>query len=364
MDKKNSAILTDDEKNPLVKYDRRFSAQFRQINAFNKVDQDLFFSTLSIIREKKQTTVTITGKELMQRSGYLKKNVKQFTKEQLIKLIDTMTDHINSCYIYMHDPDRDIDRKIFLFQSFEINRKTADFTASLTPMFSHYFFNIQDFLFTRFALHGFLILKSKYSKVLYRMFLDNYGGMEISTANLFEMLGIENKHSSQKQFIYRLPIYLKEIEEKTGDFIGPIKYQIIKDDSRGQNNPKGKYKSIIFAYTERPGRVIEANVDDLPLCPYCHQELTWRKNKTTGKEFIGHKDFLHSACKIKGFNDIEDLQKQIAAEEKKRSEKLAAKENAKNNDPIYKALMGATDAHSDLPKDFDPESYFDSHLKS
>lgn len=343
---------------PLVKYDRRFSTQFRQINTFSKIDQDLFFSTLSIIRERKQTTVTIKGDELIRRSEYLKKHTNKFTRTNLVQMIDTMTDHINGCYIFMHDNARNIDRKIFLFQSFEINRDTADFTASLTPVFSHYFFNIEDFSFTRFALRGFLNLKSRYSKVLYRLFLDNYGGhLEISTSDLFDLLGIADKPSSQKQFIYRLPIFLKEIVDKTGDFTGVIDYKVNKDRSQGSGGRGGKYKSLTFSYDERPGRVIESH-DVLPLCPYCQKELIWRRNRSTGKTFIGHRDFIHSTCKIKGYNDMDDLQKHIAAVDKACHDKSAAIAAAQH-DPIYQAMF--SDVKPDLPADFDPGKLFGSY---
>ena len=131
-----------DKSNPIVKYDRRF-CEFKQINLLSKIDQDLFFSVLSIIRERRQTTVTITGKELIDRSGYLKRRLKQFSAANMIKLIDQMTDRINNCYIFMHDDVRNVDCKIFLFQSFELNRDSADFTASLTPVFANFFFDIK-----------------------------------------------------------------------------------------------------------------------------------------------------------------------------------------------------------------------------
>lgn len=342
----------------LVKYDRRFATQFRQINTFSKVDQDLFFSMLSIIRDRKQTTVTITGDELIRRSEYLRKNTNKFTRANLVRMIDDMTDRINNCYIFMHDDARNVDRKIFLFQSFELNRDSADFTASLTPVFSHYFFNIENFTFTRFALHGFLGLKSRYSKVLYRLFLDNYGGsFEINTSDLFNLLGIGNKPSSQKQFVYRLPVYLREIVDKTGDFVGAIDYDVIKDRSHGRGGQGGKYKSLIFRYTERPGRVVESR-DNLPLCPYCHKELIWRRNKQTGKSFIGHRDFIHSDCKIKGFNDINDLEQHIAAVARDQQDKSAAIAAAQH-DPIYQAMF--SDAKPDLPADFDPAKILNKH---
>jgi hypothetical protein len=342
-----------DKSNPIVKYDRRF-CEFKQINLLSKIDQDLFFSVLSIIRERRQTTVTITGKELIDRSGYLKRRLKQFSAANMIKLIDQMTDRINNCHIFMHDDVRNVDRKIFLFQSFELNRDSADFTASLTPVFANFFFDIKKFPFTRFALPGFIALKSKYSKALYRLFLDHYSGMEISANELFDLVGTLTA-TSQRQFIYKLPIYLNEIVDKTNDFAGPIYYDVIKEHERGRGS---KYKSVVFKYKERKNRIVESNVvtdASLPCCPYCGQELTWRKNGQTGKTFIGHRDFVHSTCKIKGYNDMDDLQKHIAAVDDDHNAKTAAIAAAQH-DPIYQAMFSKS--KSDLPADFDPDQLF------
>lgn len=346
-----------DKSNPIVKYDRRF-CEFRQINLLSKVDQDLFFSVLSIIRERRQTTVSITGKELIDRSGYLKRRSNQFSAANMVKLIDQMTDRINNCYIFMHDDVRNVDRKIFLFQSFELNRDSADFTASLTPVFANFFFDIKKFPFTRFALPGFISLKSKYSKVLYRLFLDHYtGSMKISANELFDLVGTVTP-TSQRQFIYKLPIYLKEIVDKTNDFDGPIYYDVIKVHESGRG---GKYKSVVFKYKERKNRIVESNVATdaaLPCCPYCGQELTWRKNGQTGKTFIGHRDFVHADCKIKGYNDINDLEQHIAAVARAQQNKSIAIAAAQN-DPIYQAIFNP--GKPDLPADFDPAKIFNKH---
>lgn len=345
----NNLVLSK-ENQSIVKYDRRF-CEFRQINLLSKVDQDLFFSTLSIIRERKKTTVTITGKELIERSGYLKKRLVQYSAKNMIKLINQMTDRVNSCYIYWHDEETNEDHKLFLFQEFKINRDTADFTASLTPAFAHYFFDIKHFPFTRFALPGFIALKSKYSKVLYRLFLDNYAGVEISTDELFNLLGTKTS-SAQRQFIYKLPIYLNEIQQVTRDFKGPITYQVNKEHERGRGS---KYISVVFDYEERENRVIEGNGknQELPPCPYCGQKLTYRVNKSTGKKFIGHQDIEHLSCRVKSFNDLNDLIAQIAKEEERKENIQKAKEAAKT-DPVYLASI-ESNAKSDLPDDFDPE---------
>lgn len=343
---------------PIVKYDRDF-CKFKQINLLSKVDQDLFFSVLSIIRERRQTTITITGDELIKRSGYLQKRARSFTKRKLIKLIDDMTDHINSCYIFWHDEDKNVDCKLFLFQSFTINRATADFTASLTPAFAHFFFDIQKSLFTRFALPGFLALKSKYSKVLYRLFLDNYAGLEIEADKLFDLLGIKSS-TSQRQFIYKLPIYLNEIQHVTKDFIGPVDYQVIKEHERGRG---GKYKSVIFTYKERPGRVIESDNNDnkLPLCPFCGEQLTWRKNKQTGKNFICHQN-SSTKCQNPYYDSLEDLQHKIDEVDRERKAKAKAI-SAAMKDPVYNAIISDKVKQPDLPEDFDPVKLLAEKMK-
>lgn len=321
---------------PIVKYDRRFSNYFKAAYSLSKIDADLFNTVLSIIRERKEVCTMILANDIIDRSRYLEKKSRNFTIKKLIAYIDQMTDHVGGMYYLVHNEETDMDIKMYLFDSFGINQKTGDLTVILGKSFSRYFFDIEKQRpFTRYYLSNYLSLKSKYTKTLYRLFLDHYGGFTIDITELFDILELNNS-STQRSFINRLPIYVKQIEG-TGDFLLPIEFTVNKVPGKKRAN-----QSITFSYRENPERISEKVIgesdiqecddEESLICPYCGDEIIEAVNQNTGKKFWHHKNWKdHKNCELKNAENLDDMLKAIESGRKKMAERKKEKEALANN---------------------------------
>lgn len=346
-------ISSEDEK-PIVKYDRRFADYFNIAYSLSKIDADLFYTVLSIIRERKETDTVILAKDIIERSKYLKKRNDHYSVDQLVTAINLMTDHVGGMYYLVHNKEADMDIKLYLFDLFGINKKTGDLKVKLGQSFAKFFFDIErDRTFTRYYLSNFLGLKSKYTKTLYRLFLDHYGGFTIELTELFKLIGIDNK-STQRSFINRLPIYIKQIEE-TGDFLPSIEYTINKALGKKRGN-----HSITFSYRENPARISEKVIEDASItsidsakskkliCPYCGDEIIETVNQITGKKFWHHKNWkYHRNCELKNAENLDDMIKAIEVGQKEVAKRTNLKK-ALNDNPVEKAAKEAREGQKEF----------------
>lgn len=332
--------MADSEK-PIVKYDRRFSSYFSSIFALSKVESDLLNAVLSILRERKTVRTVILADEIIDRTKYLERNSRIFTKEKLIEHINNMTNHVGGIFYCLHDDNSKFsERKLLLFDSFGLDPKTGDFEITLGQSFSQYFFNIEkNRPFTRYYLDNYCNLKSKYTKALYRLFLDHFGGFTIKLSELFALLEIENA-ATKRSFISRMPVFLHEIEQ-TGDFDGKIEYTIAK-------KKRANY-SITFVYKEMINRISESEEIDQSeqekqqqcaspasseslnptlICPYCGDQIVELKNKKDNTKFWTHAHWdEHQNCLLKNQNsreqmisEIDEAQKRIKTMNEKKQE--------------------------------------------
>ena len=335
-------IQNNNEK-PIVKYDRRFSMNFKSVFALPKIDADLFNTVLSIIHERKSVKTTILAKDIIDRSKYLNKNSGDYTISKLIKSINVMADHVGGMYYLVRDEEKNIDRRLYLFDSFGINKDTGDLEVILGQSFSSYFYNIEKARpFTRYYLDNYLSLKSKYTKALYQLFLDNFGGCTIDLNDLFDLLEIENK-STQRSFINRLPVYIKQVED-TGDFVRPIEYIINKRVGKIRGN-----RSITFKYKEQPKRITKDIIIENELkknsqtenliCPYCGDEIEETENRKTKKKFWHHKNWeMHKNCKLPNAENREEMLKLIDVAKQTIKEKEKKQETKKYRELALKEL--------------------------
>ena len=350
----------DNEKKPIVKYDRQFSNHFKSVFSLSKIEADLFNTVLSIIRERKSLETTILAKDIIERSQYLKKRNADYTTAKMVKYIDAMSDHVGGMYYLIYPEGTKVKTRLYLFDTIGINEETGDLEIKLGRSFSKYFFNIEKSRpFTRYYLINFLGLKSKYAKNLYRLFLDNYGGLKITLDELFKVMDIKNA-SSQRSFINRLPIFLKQIEN-TGDFCTPISYTLIRRPGERKN------QAIRFEYKEMPKRITEVDITDSAnivnreiqslVCPYCGDDIVKSKNKSSKKDFYCHKHWAeHKNCPLKNRDTLEEMQESIIEAQKIISKREAEKQRKKEQKKKSEV--------SDLPEDFDPAETLSRVMKS
>lgn len=325
-----SRNLGDFLKDSIVKYDRRF-CEFRGFNSLSKVDQDLFYSLLSILRERKEVNTVVASKDLMMRSKYLGKNQRYFSKAKLYNAIDQMVQDVLPCSMLIKNGETK--EYLNIFERFNLNEKTLELTVSLAPTFSNLFFNITEMKFTRFYLDNFLGLKSKYSKSLYRLLLDHHTSFTIDIDDLYGLFKITSS-SSKRMLLHRLPKYIKEIQDSTDDFSDDPPIQFTVNHSGGFNRP---VESVTFIFKEKLNRITEALWSDrLPLCPYCGKSLKWSVNSKTGESFIGHVDYTNSTCRVRSFPTLESLVEAVESEQrKKKYEMKKEKEQAERTSAVF-----------------------------
>lgn len=325
MDKQEQAS----ENSPIVKYDRGLKKYYNSIFEMSKVEIDLFITVLSIICKEKKQKLEISRNDIINLSQYTSENRgENYTVKKMVEHLDHMSDKIGGMYYLIHDENSSMDIKMYLFDTFGINKSTGDLKISLAPTFSSYFFNIPDnTAFTRYYLIKMLNLKSKYAKILYQIFLDNHDGFTISMEDFDILFGAETANA-RYTIMNRLKSYIKQVDA-TGDFIGPISYSYNKDPYNQRKN-----KSITFRYKEKPRRVRESNkpnkkdsfnlqtIDNqIPVsatpekmgCPYCGDNIIELKNKQNGQKFFCHEHWQeHKNCPLKNQPTREDMLDAIA----------------------------------------------------
>ena len=305
------------DKKPVVKYDRRLKNHYKMIFAMTKVEMDLFDVVLSIIGEQKKEEIDIPASEIISRSKYMTKHNHDYTLSKMVGYINSMSDKAGSAYYVTYN--NDVLTKMFLFDTFAINLKSGDVKIKLGTSFSHYFFDIEaNRTFTQYYLANMLTLKSKYSKILYRLCLDNHNGFTVNLHDFCEIMQIKNA-ATLRTVINRLPEHLKPLSQ-IGDFEGDVRFVVNKDP----NNRK-KNKSITFVYTEKQKRIkahlppVYTTIDVEPEsefkgsnrneleCPYCGDRIIKRYNKQQKTSFWGHVHFAdHKGCPLQN-QETEDL---------------------------------------------------------
>lgn len=321
----------------VVKYDRRFPMFFTGVNTLSKIDQDLFFAVLSLIKERKSINTVISSSVLINRSKYLKRHQGKYTTAKICNLIKNMVINVSTVTVVIDAPDAF--EALSLFDRFRVDKNTADLTVVLAPAFSNMFFDIADIRFTRFYLDRFIGLKSKYSKNLYRLLLDHHSSFTIDIDDFCALFGIEgNKKdkkyiSAKKQLLHRLPKYVDDVKA-TGDF-SQLEY-IFNHSASLRYHP---IVSITFNFIENRNRIREVNTidnnpaDDKLYCPDCHELLVCSKNRKTGVYFYRHADYKHCKCPHPTFASKDAVleawetknkeQKRTAAQDKRQRERNA-----------------------------------------
>lgn len=341
----------------IVKYDKRF-CKFSGFSTLSKIDQDLFYSVLSIVRDRKMKETVISLKEIIDRSKYASKNQAAYTYKTLDKAIAQMVLNVHD-FAIIKDSDEMIG-VINLFETFVYDKNGKNLLVSLGHRFSNFFFDIpENQAFTQFPLDTFLPMKSGYAKSLYRLLLDRFYGFTMSIEDFYNYFGVTSG-PSKKQLLFRLKDFITEIQ-KTEDFLDdpPISYTL----NRLSPRKNSRIISISFDFAVNPGRncgiskpvvpdamaAMEnepsaAVIESLPNCPHCGGKLVYRENSKSGKTFIGHENYKTSNCSMKSYNSKEELEQEICIVEEKKKKLEEAKDFAKHDKIGQLALAAAREA--------------------
>lgn len=371
-----NVIEDKEEKNNLVKYDNDFvlSSNF---NSLSSVQQDIFFSAVSFLCRDKTDHIVIPAAIIKARANLTDK---KYTRTAYYTLLHGLEDIILKTIFTVHADGKEW--KGSLFDTFAIDDESGDFEIFLNPHASHFFFSIPG-PYSQFELQALLMLKSKYSKNLFRMLIAKYGGKWHPTAeNLIEVFDLKNKRALSLM-VHRLPKYIEDIK-KTGYFEN-IKFSTVYDDKR-QGRP---LKSILFQFSgsqnkrnelrelshwwgeqelsvEEQSYMLEGSQDNKPTenieesvnktvnareitdidlkCPICGSMFKKSYNPKSGTDFWGHRDYAYSNCCYakKTFDTVEDLKAFIEFEQKVESQKASYRALVAQN-PIARAAKEAAD---------------------
>lgn len=234
-----------EDKKDIVKYRNEFN--LTNLNALDKIEMDILFTICSKITKNKSMAVEISFEELKEKAFLTEK---RYVWDSAIKKFTSLADKILSIK-FVIDKQQSFEM-MTLFNRFTANKKEEKMTVSLNPCFAHYLFDIPEKIgFSRFELEQFIFLKSKYSKTLFRLFLENYTGKWVIDFQKFkEILDFPTSYSNGRILEYIKNI-LPELEN-TGYFSD------IEMDYTTRSRQGRPIKDVVFTYKINKEKALEA----------------------------------------------------------------------------------------------------------
>lgn len=234
-----------EEKKDIVKYRNEFN--LTNLNALDKIEMDILFTICSKITKNKSMSAEMSFEELKEKAFLTEK---RYVWKSAIKKFTSLAGKILSVK-FVIDKQQSFEM-MTLFNRFIANKEEEKMTVSLNPCFAHYLFDIPEKIgFSKFELEQFIFLKSKYSKTLFRLFLENYTGKWVIDFQKFkEILDFPTSYSNGRILEYTKKL-LPELEN-TGYFTK------IEMDYTTRNRQGRPIKDIIFSYTINKEKALEA----------------------------------------------------------------------------------------------------------
>lgn len=234
-----------EDKKDIVKYRNEFN--LTNLNALDKIEMDILFTICSKITKNKSMAAEMSFEELKEKAFLTEK---RYVWESAIKKFTSLADKILSIK-FVIDKKQSFEM-MTLFNRFTANKEEEKMTVSLNPCFAHYLFDIPEKIgFSKFELEQFIFLKSKYSKTLFRLFLENYTGKWVIDFQKFkEILDFPTSYSNGRILEYIKNI-LPELEN-TGYF---TKIEMDYTTRSRQGRP---IKDVVFTYILNKEKALEA----------------------------------------------------------------------------------------------------------
>lgn len=234
-----------EQKTDIVKYRNEFN--LTNINVMDKIEMDILFTICSKITKNKSMETELDFDELEEKAFL---TTRDYSTSKSLRKLKSLADKITNIK-FVIDKKTSFDM-MTLFNRFTANEEDKKITVSLNPCFAHYLFDIPEKIgFSKFELEQFIFLKSKYSKTLFRFFLENYTGKWVIDFQKFkEILDFPTSYSNGRilEYIKKL---LPELEN-TGYFSN------IEMDYTTRNRQGRPIKDIIFSYIINKEKALEA----------------------------------------------------------------------------------------------------------
>jgi Protein involved in initiation of plasmid replication len=212
-------------------------------NEINKVitgnwtakEQDLFVVAMYKFQKDKEKIITIEKEELKGLGNFNSFNTAQFNKA-----IYDFSAKLGQTYIYQEDEER---LKVqMLFESFEFSKRDGWLEITANDFLINALKDVEKGFF-KFSLDESVFLKSKYSKILFRLLKQwrHTGTVTYETEELMRLLGSPKKYTVAK---FREKILTPSVAELQDNFKG-LRIHILRASDLGQSrrgNPVLKFK--------------------------------------------------------------------------------------------------------------------------
>lgn len=233
-----------EDKKDIVKYRNEFN--LTNINVMDKIEMDILFTICSKITKNKSMETELDFDELEEKAFL---TTRDYSTSKSLRKLKSLADKITNIK-FVIDKKTSFDM-MTLFNRFTANEEDKKITVSLNPCFAHYLFDIPEKIgFSKFELEQFIFLKSKYSKTIFRFFLENYTGKWVIDFQKFkEILDFPTSYSNGRILEYTKKL-LPELEN-TGYFSN------IEMDYTTRNRQGRPIKDVIFSYKINKEKALE-----------------------------------------------------------------------------------------------------------
>lgn len=239
--------------NPIVKYKNDFNLTY-EFNALKAAEQDIAFTIMAQFSTKKVRNITLSAAKIKKAAMLTDK---KYTESKFIPMLQHVADSLSSIKFHYTDVK---EKEVWgvLFTTFLYDREADNGNGLVTvitnPAISGYLYDIPGGNFSNFELDAFLPLQSRYSKILFRQFLQHFHGFwDVSTKDFIDIMQISTKKSFYN-FVHRKDIYIKDIES-TGYF-NDVNLDIVQ--AKGRGNP---IIGLRFTYKLNKDRLLAARTN-------------------------------------------------------------------------------------------------------
>lgn len=219
--------------NEIVKYDN-YMNNLKFAN-FTHVDMNFFITLCSLMKDKDTAKICFSFDKLRELTNYTNSNsIKQFASD-----LEQMNERLMKVTCKLKTETEVL--MFVLFPTFKIDLENQLLTVSVNPDFK-FFLNAVTQNFTRFDLHEFIALDSKYSKTLYRL-LKQYrstGHYEVSIDQFRELMDYPETYKNKYVMDKIIKPSLQELKNHFKNLQCKSKY----DHKRGR-----PVRGYIFTFT-------------------------------------------------------------------------------------------------------------------
>lgn len=232
------------KKTSIVNYDNRLNRTV-ELSRLSVEEQNVAFSVFQRLTAQRRNAIELACADIKSVAGISEetKNVAYY------RLLERVSRALLGMQIH-YTTDRETEVYATLFNEFEVDRKSGTLYVSTNPAAKPFFYELEK-NFSKFQLPQFVNLRYRGSKLLFRLFIENFNGIcRLTPTELREQLDIRTD-STYRAFVHRLPVFLDDLRQ-CGYFSSIADVEVEKSRSRGS-----PILAFVFRYTVAKERKVE-----------------------------------------------------------------------------------------------------------